>query len=241
MGRSLALVLSGSLAALTCGCGLLVPTSGGSASFDAAADAARDADPGDGGVVDAPVDVADAAPPIEAGEDASVVDAPVAEPPSTLRVELTWSTEHGDVDLHVLNVTRTPPNGWSSRDDCYYDNPMPDWGPEGPAANPRYDEDITAGFGPENVTITESPSLGRYHVAVHYFCDRNPGARGPTDATVRVYCDENLIATYEGIALVDKDDWVTVASIDVTESGCAGTSIGERTIGEMVIGWGWTC
>ena len=155
-------------------------------------------------------------------------------PPGTIHVELSWSTAYGDADLHFLNVTRTPPDGWWTSDDCYFMNPAPDWGPAGVNANPTLDIDDTSGFGPENTTIDVNPQSGRYTIGVHYYCSHSIGTGGapgdgPTEATVRVYCAGALIATYTGIMLNETDDWVTVASVDYPS--CAGRSINTRTRG----------
>jgi hypothetical protein len=128
----------------------------------------------------------------------------ISTPPGVLHVELQWDTAHGDADLHLLNVTRTPPDGWWTTDDCYFGNRTPDWGAAGAAANPTLDRDDTNGFGPENTTIDVSPAAGSYHIGVHYFCSRSLGSGaapgdGPTRGTVRVYCMGALIATYTDI------------------------------------------
>jgi hypothetical protein len=159
--------------------------------------------------------------------------------PGVLHVEVAWSTVYGDVDSHLLNVTRVPDAGWFTTDDCYYANPGPDWGAAGATANPTLDRDDTDGYGPENTTIDLAPAAGRYHVGVHYYCQHSIGrgmvgaGDGPTEATVRIYCDGALIATYDRIALAETDDWVTVASVDYP--GCTGRSINRRTNGTSIL------
>jgi hypothetical protein len=160
-------------------------------------------------------------------------------PPPGLHVEVQWSTVYGDVDSHLLDVTRVPDDGWFTSSDCYFANRTPDWGPVGAAANPTLDRDDTDGYGPENTTITTSPASGRYHVGIHYYCDHSIGSgmigmgSGPTDATVRVYCDGALIATYTGLTLSETDDWMTVASVDYPS--CVGRSISRRTNGTSIL------
>ncbi len=153
-----------------------------------------------------------------------------ATPSSGIQVELTWADDFGDVDVHLLNVTRTAPDGWWSIDDCYYANTGPDWGPGGAAGDPSLDLDDRDGLGPENITISTDPQSGTYTVGVHYFCSEE---MGPTDATVRVFCDGALIATYSGITLDGTDSWVTVSEIDYPS--CSGRSINDETVGAATL------
>jgi len=158
--------------------------------------------------------------------------------PGVLHVEMSWDTAYGDADLHLLNVTRTPPDGWYTADDCFFANIGPDWGPAGAAANPTLDRDDTDGYGPENVTINTAPGSGSYNIGVHYYCSHSIGAGaapgdGPTDATVRVYCMGSLIATYSGIRLSSTDDFVTVATVDYPS--CVGRSVDTRTNGSSIL------
>jgi hypothetical protein len=154
-------------------------------------------------------------------------------PPGVLQVELAWDQAYGDVDAHLLNVTRTPPNGWWTTDDCYFANPSPDWGPGGAAANPTLDRDDLEGYGPENISIVTSPQSGTYNIGVHYYCANTPAGSGSTNATVRVYCMGALIATYTGIRLDETDDWVNVARVDWP--GCTGMSVNTRTNGSSLL------
>ena len=161
----------------------------------------------------------------------------ISTPPGVLHVEVSWSTVYGDVDLHLLNVTRTPPDGWWTTDDCYYGNPTPDWTPAGVAANPTLDRDDTDGYGPENTTIDVSPASGSYNIGTHYFCQHSIGGTGvgdgPTVGTVRVYCMGALIATYTDIRLNRTDDWVNVARVDWPS--CVGRSVGTTTTGTTLL------
>ena len=167
-------------------------------------------------------------------------DVPVtSRAPAGLHVEVAWSTEFGDVDAHVLSTARTSPDGWFTADDCYYDNPTPDWGTTGPVADPALERDDTSGYGPENVTLSTLPATGRYTVGVHYFCSHSdatgpltPGD-GPTRVTVRLYCDGALLATYSDVPLDRTDDWRDVANVDYP--GCVGTSIDRVTNGSSLL------
>jgi len=159
--------------------------------------------------------------------------------PGALHVEVQWSTAFGDVDAHLLNVSRTSPTGWFTTDDCYFENRTPDWGTAGAVANPTLDRDDTDGYGPENVTIATSPAAGTYTVGAHYFCSHSVGTGsvapgdGPTMATVRIYCDGALIATYPGISLTRTDDWRDVATVDYPS--CVGRSVSRMTNGSTLL------
>jgi hypothetical protein len=157
----------------------------------------------------------------------------VSTPPGVLHVEMQWDTAWGDVDLHLLNVTRTADNGWFTPDDCFFANGTPDWGAAGAVANPTHDRDDRDGYGPENITITNSPASGTYTIGVHSYCDRSAGGMGDSTATVRVYCMGSLIATYTGIRLDDTDDWVTVAT--VTWPGCSARAVNRATNGSSIL------
>ncbi len=153
--------------------------------------------------------------------------------PPGLHFEVQWSTAYGDVDVHLLSAAVAPDNGWFTTQDCYFRNTAPDWGTAGAPGNPTLDRDDVDGYGPENITITNAPTSGTYDVGVHYFCDRSAAGRGSTEATVRVYCDDAIIATYSGITLSETDDWVTVAAVDYPS--CVGRSVNRRTNGTQLL------
>jgi hypothetical protein len=157
----------------------------------------------------------------------------ISNPPGVLHVELSWDRGWGDVDLHLLNVTRVPDDGWFTTDDCHYANTAPDWGPLGAAANPTLDRDDRDGFGPENITIDASPASGTYNIGVHYYCERSAGGSGPVSATVRVYCMGALVGTYTGVTFSETDDWVTVARVDWPS--CTARSVNRSTNGSSIL------
>ncbi|MCS6798956.1 MAG: MopE-related protein [Myxococcota bacterium] len=103
-----------------------------------------------------------------------------------IRVELSWSVDRADVDLHLLR--RAGGTGWFNvPNDCYFANRTPSWDAPGPADDPRLDIDDVDGFGPENINI-DDPVVGHvYRVGVHYYA--NHGA-GPAPSTVRIYCGD---------------------------------------------------
>lgn len=116
---------------------------------------------------------------VGAGEATAVVE--VFEYGVGLTIQLTWSTPEGDVDLHLVNLTESGVFG-EEPFDCYYSNKSPDWPPAGPGGDPTLDVDDVQGFGPENISITETVPAA-YRVFAHYFSDHG---FGPTDATIRI-------------------------------------------------------
>lgn len=99
-----------------------------------------------------------------------------------IRAQLSWDAGDSDLDLHLLS----PGGSLFSESDAYFQNPAPDWGVAGRAAdNPYLDEDNRAGYGPETINLSEAEG-GRYGVYVHYY--RDLGA-GEVTATARVSLD----------------------------------------------------
>jgi len=172
------------------------------------------------------------------GDSACCTVTVTSRPPGAIHVELSWDTAYGDADVQLLNVTRTPPDGWYTTDDCHWLNMTPDWGPVGPAGNPQLDIDDTDGYGPENITIDTAPVPGRYHAAAHYYCSSSIGdsvapGDGPTTATMRIFCSGSLVATYTGITLNRSGDFVNVAAIDYPS--CAVTDVLDYTNDSSVL------
>lgn len=116
-----------------------------------------------------------------------------------LQVSLTWDIDKSDVDLHLVNLTE----GGAFRVepfDCYFANMNPDWPPQGPAGDPTMDIDDVHGYGPERISVLDSPGAS-YRVFVHYFSD---DALGATDATVVVaFQDAFLYSATQTLAVTD--------------------------------------
>ena len=121
-------------------------------------------------------------------------------PDDQIHVELVWSANDSDLDLHMVRSGGLP---FSDEDDACYCNPTPEWGDLlSLADNPSLDLDDMFGYGPENINIAE-PADDTYQIYVHYYRDLGGG---PTTATVRFYLHGALVT--EDYALMQaKDLW----------------------------------
>lgn len=139
-------------------------------------------------------------------------------PDEGLRVEMFWSTDGTDMDLHLLAPQAS---GWFSDADCYYRNCVGGltWPPAGVEDDPHLDIDNTRGFGPENINI-ERPKPGAYRIGVHAY-------HGDAMVSVRVYCRESgllPVASFGPTRLADRrggpdaDLW-RVADVSIDSSG----------------------
>ena len=135
----------------------------------------------------------------EFGQSATISAVQVAEPTPALWVELSWTLEADDLDLHLLAPGGEP----NTETDCYWATcqwSTPDWGEPGVAEDdPAMDLDDIEGTGPEVVEIP-LPAAGVYTVFVHDFTGSNPEVEDadpeePNEATVRVYADGQLAFT----------------------------------------------
>ena len=142
-------------------------------------------------------------------------------PGDGLYIQLTWDTpgdpdqsdnEGSDVDLHLRHPTG---NDWGvAPQDCYYANPMPDWGAAGDANNPRPVLDDVDGAGPEAMALPQpeltAPFGTGYAVGVHYFRSENQfggGDWGPSDVTVEIFLDGEPVADLRHAGMVQNDLW----------------------------------
>ena len=119
-----------------------------------------------------------------------------------IRVELTWDTDGTDMDVHLVR-----PGGeyYDIPSDCHWDNPNPDWGVAGISEdNPSLDQDETEGYGPENITLEQPNEEGSYLVIIHYFSDYD---LGPSTATVRIWINDELVATYVKVDMENDEVW----------------------------------
>jgi uncharacterized protein YfaP (DUF2135 family) len=102
--------------------------------------------------------------------------------PPKLWTELRWNTDSSDVDLHLLPPDKTIEDLWSF-DDCSYRNLSTDWGCE-------LDIDDVEGYGPEHITIPETPEPGVYRLFVHYY---DAHGAGTTSASVSVSVNGGIV------------------------------------------------
>jgi hypothetical protein len=168
------------------------------------------------------------------GNKVSCIVTITAIPDQDLHVELVWDQQYGDADLHLTRAGVTPSSAWYTGNDCFFANQNAAWPPNGPGGNATLDIDDMAGYGPENINITDSPVNGTYEIGVAYYCSYGLAGKGmtgtvapgdgPSKAIVKVYCAGSLIATYENIALDKTGRFVDVAS--VSWPGCTGKSVG---------------
>jgi hypothetical protein len=138
-------------------------------------------------------------------------------PTQGLHVQLTWSSQYNDIDLHL---GRTASPQWCSQQDCYYGNctwSPPDWdGVSGfSAGDPKLDIDDLTGFGPENINI-DNPVNGVYVIGIHAFSGNGTPGGGftPTDLTVKVFLGGALAAELFGHFDRNRDFW-TAARVDI--------------------------
>ena len=129
-----------------------------------------------------------------------------------LRIEVSWDTAT-DMDTHLLR-----PSGvaWQqNNDDCYYDNPNPEWGGPGVEDNPSLDIDDTDGFGPENINI-DVPEDGVFRAGILAFS-------GAANVTMRIYCGGSRLeprVTVGPVRIQDGELW-RVADIEIDGVDCA--------------------
>lgn len=110
-------------------------------------------------------------------------------PYEQMELRLTWDIPDVDLDLHLVR-----PNGsyYSETDDCYFGNPLPDWGVLGDRRDdPFLETDSEDGNSPETIRL-QVPEEGVYEVFVHYFDSR--------DAT-QIYATPSLEIRAEGQGL----------------------------------------
>jgi len=126
---------------------------------------------------------------VVSGSDTVTISADI--PTSGIWIELTWNTNNTDLDIHLIR-----PGGVFEdlTDDCYYDNPNPDWGqPDVAEDNPSLDTDVQGGYGPENIVLEQPDEEGTYECKVHYYSSHG---YGPSVATVRIWINGVFAAEF---------------------------------------------
>jgi hypothetical protein len=146
----------------------------------------------------------------------------------TLHVTLTWSTAHGDADLHLAQAN----NVWYTNAACWWFNTTAVWPPTGIDGDATLLQDDADGFGPEDINV-RNPSPAAYEIGVAYWCSLSGGIEGgPATATVQVSCNGGAPITFSGISLDRTGRFVDVAR--VTMPGCIGQSVMSSTFTALV-------
>jgi hypothetical protein len=129
-----------------------------------------------------------------------------------LHIELTWSSNDCDVDLHLLRPGAT---FFDCQGDCHYQNMAPDWGTANDIMDdPFLDYDNVQGLGPEHINISE-PQAGIYTVVIHYYSDSYDGSGGTsTDATLKIYMNGVLKETFGPTHLSETNMTWDVCEVD---------------------------
>ncbi len=132
----------------------------------------------------------------------------------SIRVKLSWDTNHTDVDLHFLRPNGTYNDFGSEQDpgsDCFFANRNPDWGELGnPTDDPELDVDDVDGYGPENIYL-EPGDEGTYTVVVYYYSDHG---YGPSNAWVEVFIEGGRVRGFGPFRLNSTGARWNVCTID---------------------------
>ncbi len=131
-------------------------------------------------------------------------------PSQDLWVELYWSHNNDDMDLHVV---REGGALWNNTDDCHWQNCKNGvaWGVSGKTDDPELDLDDLTGKGPENINLAK-PAESEYTVVVHDYGGANVW-NGDNDVTVNIYISGSLEYSETKVISGD-DDEVPFAKID---------------------------
>jgi hypothetical protein len=141
-------------------------------------------------------------------------------PWETMYVTLSWDTTDLDMDLHLVN----PSGGYFTSNDCFFANPIPDWGTPGDAEDdPTLDADSETGGETENVLLP-APDEGVYTIYAHYYQPRD-AAKGFVTPSLRVEGEGAVIAEVTGPVMDTEGevwvagtlDWATLAFTESTE------------------------
>ena len=120
-------------------------------------------------------------------------------PAENLWIEMYWTEQPDDMDLHLTN-TEDWRGAMETDNDCYYSNCTPgglwgstvSWGPLGGVDDPSLDLDDIYGTGPENINITQPAPGSIFTVVVHDYTGSTADTYGDNDVTVNVYINGAL-------------------------------------------------
>jgi hypothetical protein len=131
----------------------------------------------------------------------------VAAPAEKLLIEMYWDNAITDLDLHVLRTTNSILD--RDPDDCYYANPMPDWGVLGdPTDDPVLERDALTGYGPEIFGYKE-PIASTFR-AVAYFQNQHLAMNPNSNVTIRVYVYGVVKFEQTKLLAIQGDKWPAV-------------------------------
>jgi hypothetical protein len=115
-------------------------------------------------------------------------------PWENLELQLSWDLSDVDLDLHLIR-----PGGayYSDVDDCFYANPLPDWGTLGESRDdPHLIADSEGAPAPEIIQL-EAPEEGVFEVLVHYFSTRDASEIYATP-TLKILAEGQVLAENVG-------------------------------------------
>jgi hypothetical protein len=110
----------------------------------------------------------------------------VAAPAEKILVEMFWDNQITDIDLHLL---RTPTSVIGrAPDDCFYQNPNPDWDSSGAPSDgdPLLERDALTGYGPEILGYKEPLNNSNMRVVAD-FASSHLATNPSSNVTIRVY------------------------------------------------------
>ncbi len=137
-----------------------------------------------------------------------------------LSIQITWETPRdnnpddrvgGDVDIHLRHPFA---QAWNSAPfDCFFQNPTPDWPPNGPVGNPTLDIDSIVAPGPESITVLQPTDHGAYLAGAYYFSQSRDPPLGPSLVNMRVFIGGEVAWESEEAVELERDGlmWEAVA------------------------------
>ncbi len=111
------------------------------------------------------------------------------------RAVLRWDQPGTDIDLHLLR----PGALEGSLGDCYFDNPSPDWGPQGAQGDPSFSAEASR----ETIELID-PEAGVYTLLATVV---SASPQGASAATMDLMLGEVVVATYEVTLSLGDQAW----------------------------------
>jgi hypothetical protein len=128
-----------------------------------------------------------------------------------LRVDLQWDLPGVDLDLHLI----APEGEYFGDSDCFYGNPVPEWGVEGDSTdNPSLEVDDEGTNTAEAITL-QRPEQGEYSIVVHYVNSKESTTYS-TAPSLRVMAGATEIVAMKGDNLEAPGDVLLLGTLDWT-------------------------